>query len=185
MKPYPPGLPCWAPGAADHLASMLTGQEVAIEWGSGQSTAWLAPKVLALHTVEHDHKWANKVADQCQGFGNVVVHLHPYADPFYVDVLHNLERSPQPHVWLIDGYKRIKCLNYALRNAKDGDIMVCDDALDYAGPLLHRLTPGCLKHFAMPHPYAGTPIDVARHKPHGNTIRTHHAMTKETWIWRV
>ena len=131
MKPYPPGLPCWAPGAADYLASMLAGTEIVFEWGSGASSMWLAPQVLRLHVVEHDSGWAHKVAEQCAEFGNVNVHLRPFSDPLYVNALANLERAPQPHVWLIDGYQRIKCLAYVLERAEFDDIIACDDALDY------------------------------------------------------
>ena len=183
MKTYPPGLPCWAPGAADHLASILTGTECAIEWGGGASSIWLAPKVRELNTVEHDPVWANKIREGCAEHKHVHVHSIPVGDE-YVEFMSG-EPEPRKIVWLIDGYRRIDCLAYVEDWADAGDIVVCDDALDYAEHLLVPDLVDDIKRFAMPHPYAGTPIDQARHKKDRNTVRTHHAMTKETWIWQV
>ena len=183
MNDYPEGLPCWAPGAADFLASILTGDEVAVEWGGGQSTAWLAPKVFHLHTVEHDIEWVRRIANMTSEFDNVTMHHHPFEDPFYVEVLHEMNPAPVRHVWLIDGYRRIDCLDYALRKADEGDIVVCDDALDYAEHLLYKVE--FIHRFDMPHPHAGLPCVSAKNTRDRNTVRTHAPATKETWVWRV
>ena len=176
MNRYPEGLPCWAPGAADYLASLLAGTEIVFEWGSGASTVWLSDKVERLYTMEHDKKWLAKVMEIR---GPVVLPFHQaISDPEYVTTA---LRVMHPDVWLIDGYRRIDCLALVMEHKRKGDIIVCDDALDYAE---HLLTDD-IKRFAMPHPYAGTKINQAQHKGHGNTNRTHHAATKETWIWRV
>jgi hypothetical protein len=181
MIDYPEGLPCWAPGAADYLASMLSGKEVAVEWGGGASSVWLAPKVFRLHVVEHDLDWIERIAAATDQFNNVTIHRHPFTDPFYVNVLANMERAPVPHVWLIDGFKRIDCLAYVLERAQADDIVVCDDSADY----LDGKDPDYAETFSQPHPHAGLPITSPKHKVWRNTLLTHHHATKDTTIWRV
>lgn len=184
MIDYPEGLPCWAPGAADYLASILTRTECAVEWGGGASSAWLAPKVAHLHVVEHDLDWVERIAAATDEFNNVTIHHHPFADPLYLNPLVNLERAPVPHVWLIDGYRRIDCLRFVESKAKPGDLIVCDDALDYAEHILSfRLVD--VHRFDMPHPHAREKLTSPKHKVWRNSVRTYAPMTKETWIWRA
>jgi hypothetical protein len=184
MMTYPPGLPCWAPGAVECLASDPPDEGVAVEWGGGASSVWLAPQVTWLHVIEHDPMWIDKIKFGLADEDNFTVHEYSYLDPAYVDCVDEFDYAGLPTLWLIDGYRRIDCLAKVMEKRTEGDIVVMDDALDYAEHLLKHWR-GKIERFAMPHPYAGTPIDQARHKKQRNTVRTHHAMTKETWIWRA
>ena len=184
MKTYPPGYPCWAPGASSYLEEVISGEEVAVEWGGGASSIWLAPKVAYLHTIEHSADWAERIVAGLTGIANFMLHSHPYLSEDYVDCVDQFSYGGLPTLWLIDGYRRIDCLAKVMEKSTDGDLVVMDDALDYAEHLLSRHQRH-IKRFAMKHPYAGTPIDVKRHKKQRNTVRTHHALTKETWVWRV
>lgn len=182
MKDYPEGLPCWAPGAADYLARILTGEEIAVEWGGGASSIWLAPKVKWLHTIEHSADWAERIIAGIAGIEHFTLHSHPYLDDAYVECVDEFDYAGLPTLWLIDGYRRIDCLEKAKSKATPGDILVCDDARDYAA----HVRAGQLVHtFAMPHPHAGLPCTSAKNTRDRNTVRTHAPKTKETWIWRV
>jgi hypothetical protein len=182
MMKYPEGMPCWAPGAADYLASILTGDEIAWEWGGGQSTAWLVDKVHHLCTMEHDPKWAWKIEDMVgEERTDFCLYLVPFESGEYIDLVEIAK--PTPNLWLIDGYKRIDCLELVLRKRNYGDIVVLDDALDYAEHLL--VVENDIHRFAMPHPHAGLPITSPKHKIWRNTVRTHAPATKETFVWRV
>lgn len=181
MNRYPPGQPCWAPGAARRLKALLWDLEdvCAWEWGGGASSIWLAPQISFLSVMEHDRAWADKVIDgtdpeKCEVF------RRDMDDPNYIDLVELCK--PQPTLWLIDGYKRIDCLELVLRKRKDDDIIVMDDALDYAGDLADLTR---IEKFAMPHPHAGLPCVSDKNKRDRNTKRTHAPATKETWIWRV
>jgi hypothetical protein len=177
---YPEGLPCWAPGAADYLASLLTGKENAWEWGGGQSTVWLQDKVRHIEVIETDPKWGKWIKNRTS-LGKVVVRLIDMNDPSYLEPFLYMARM----LWLIDGFRRIDCLAVVEQHAEEGNIVVLDDALDYAEHLLDKVEFGRIKRFAQPHPHAGIPIN---HKKYGwmrNTVRKVHADTKETWVWTV
>jgi hypothetical protein len=177
---YPEGMPCWAPGAADYLASILTGKENAWEWGGGQSTVWLQDKVRHIDVVETLAKWRKWIKERTSSL-RVSVLRREILYPNYPTA--NLYMGPM--LFLIDGYRRIDCLEFVKRYAQDGNIVVLDDALDYAEHLLDG--PHKIRRFAQPHPHAGIPIN---HKKYGhlrNTVRKVHADTKETWVihWTV
>ncbi|HEX9640773.1 MAG TPA: hypothetical protein VGB13_05620, partial [Candidatus Krumholzibacteria bacterium] len=141
---YPEGMPCWAPGAADYLASILTGREACNEWGGGASTVWLANKVAYIYVLETDPKWGKWIEDRTRD--HVCVHYMKVSDPKYLyPVISSL-----PMVYLIDGYRRIDCLAVVEKSASPGDIVVLDDALDYAEHLLDG--PHKIRRFAQPHP---------------------------------
>jgi len=171
-------VPHWAPGAADYLAGLLTGGEVAVEWGGGGSSPWLVSRVKHLHTIESNPRWAEKISIWVGDAENFTLHEHPQKSSEYVECLFGTIAT-EPYVWLIDGYNRIDCLAYVLENSREGDIIVLDDAMDYAQ---HLLPDPKIHRFKQPHPYAGTLI---RTPPYRNTVLTHHAATKETWLWSV
>lgn len=184
MQKYPEGLPCWAPGAADCLEILLTGKEIAIEWGGGQSSKWLIDKVAHLHTIEHDPEWAERIRVWIGDVAtNFTLHQHPWTHKNYIECINSIPRGATPTVWLIDGYRRIDCFETVIGRMKSGDVVVLDDALDYAESLAED---GITLHkFSKPHPYAGTPINQKQHAKSRNTVRKNHAMTKDTWMWRV
>ena len=182
MKTYPKGMPCWAPGAADALSVLLTGKEIAWEWGGGASSVWLHNQVSTLYVMESNAEWKRRVVEQVDP-KRCTVYLAPTNSIEYLHYHKSLKVKPT--LWLIDGYQRIECLKLVKRESEPGDIVVLDDALDYAESLGAAKHGHNIQRFRMPHPYAGTPLDVKRHAKDGNTERTHHAMTKETWIWQV
>lgn len=182
MIDYPQGLPCWAPGAAGYLSRLLTKKEhVAIEYGGGHSSPWLYPQVKHLHTIEHNADWAESI---CKWIGaeaeNFTLHQHPFTHKNYIECCDHLCIGGDRILWLIDGFYRIKTLAYVLSNARKGDIILCDDALDY----LHT-PPDDAKTFSQKHPYAGTPTAAHHRRRHGNTENLKHPMTKDTTIWVV
>ena len=187
MKDYPEGMPCWAPGAAEYLESLLTGDEVAFEWGGGASSVWLAPKVKEITVMEHDHEWesfiyANRDEETWEG----IVIVRPWDLEEYVEAARPdpvRPWLPRPNLWLIDGYRRIDCLALVEEEVGRGHLVVLDDALDYAEHLLTGRWK--IRRFAMPHPHAGIPINHKKYGRHRNTVRKVHADTKETWVCRV
>lgn len=178
MIDYPEGMPCWAPGAANYLATLLTGREHAWEWGGGASTIWLQDLVDHVDVVETDPGWAKRIKNATKA-ARVTVRLHAMDDPNYVKP--NVYMATM--LWLVDGYRRIDCLETVRRHAQAGDLVVLDDAMDYAQDLLKG--DWKIKRFKRPHPYAGIPIN---HKKYGhlrNTVLKVHAEHKETWVCQV
>ena len=173
--------PNWAPGADEYLSGLMWDDDVCFEWGSGQSTAWLAKRcpVGKVYTVEHDQKWINRTALACRKFQNVRIIKKAKDSAAYVNVANGI--ATRPTVWLIDGYQRPLCLKLVMYLAQTNDIVVCDDALDYVDLVEDlRLGEGGKYHtFSMEHPCKGTDYhkDFHRKGPHPDT--------KETWIWKV
>lgn len=170
--------PCWAPGSWDYLASILPDDAQCFEWGGGISTLWLARRAARVVTVESDPIWFKRIRDMTVGMPHVwLVHLLREAR-LYVD---EVDAAPDSNVFLIDGYRRIECLDKALEVIDPGGILVLDDALDYVGDW----KPPGVEVFSMPHPYAGKKVE---RNPWGNTLLKvgdlHHE-TKETWIWQA
>lgn len=179
MIDYPDGQPCWAPGAADYLASILTGDEIAFEWGSGASTIWLADRIESVFAMEHDLKWVTKLVES-ETEGSIRPFHYAYTNDEYVTTA--LRCTPQPNLWLIDGMRRIDCLALVEKHAKEGDIVVLDDAMDYAR---HLVGVQYFAAFTMPHPHAGIPINHAKYGHQRNTNQKVHPPNKETWICKT
>jgi hypothetical protein len=178
MIDYPECLPCWAPGAANYLESILTGEEVGFEWGGGASSIWLAPKIRRLMVMETDHEWADNILNQSMR-KNLGLWVRDFDHQDYLGLARTCR--PRPNLWLIDGYRRIECFEEVLDIAKPGDIIVCDDSADY----LDGRAPAHAKTFSQPHPHAGIKIN---HKKYGHLknslLKVHHA-TKDTTVWEV
>ena len=65
--------PWLTPAAIGLLATLLRPADTGAEFGSGRSTLWLAARVAALTSVEHDVRWHQSVTARLkdQGLGNV------------------------------------------------------------------------------------------------------------------
>jgi predicted O-methyltransferase YrrM len=68
-----PDDPWLTPGAIRLLSTLLRPADCGAEFGSGRSTAWLAARVAALTSVEHDPRWHEAVTASLKdrGLGNV------------------------------------------------------------------------------------------------------------------
>ena len=170
--------PCWAPGSWNYLASIMPDDAQCFEWGGGISTLWLAQRAARVVSVESDAVWCRRIGDMTLNIPNVtLVHLRREWRG-YVD---EVDLFPDSDVFLIDGYRRIECLDKALEVIRPGGILVLDDALDYVGDW----KPDGVKVFSMPHPYAGKKV---MRNLWGNThlkVGDLHHETKETWVYRV
>src|SRR2546421_12637639 len=74
--------PWLTPQAIDLLSTMLLPSDVALEWGSGRSTCWIARRVKHLTSVEADGNWAARVREMLaeQNIANVDYRHCPVAD---------------------------------------------------------------------------------------------------------
>ncbi len=167
--------PNWAPGSWDYLEEILPKDAICFEWGGGQSTKWLLDRVPEglVYTVEHDLVWIDRINDLTgMHMRNTILHADKES-PAYVAALDRINR--RPNVYLIDGYQRPECLALVMQEALSDDIIVCDDALDFA----EWVDPEHIHKFAMPHPNKGTRYGPSFHR------QGFHPDTKETWIWSV
>ncbi len=174
-------VPNWAPGSWVFLEQILPEDAICFEWGGGQSTKWLLDRVPKgyVFTVEHDKVWSKRIVELVDGAFHFTLIYADKDSPAYVAALTRINR--RPNVYLIDGYQRPECLKLVMEEALSMDLIVCDDALDFADVVekgdsrysryIHK--------FAMPHPNQGEPYAKDFHR------QGKHPDTKETWIWRV
>lgn len=171
-------VPNWAPGSWDYLETLLCDDDFCFEWGGGQSTKWLADRVGFVLTVENRLEWAARTLALTKDCKNCQLILASRLSRRYVD---SVDLLPDANVYLIDGYQRINCLAKMMDLLRRGDIIVLDDALDYAR--WANFQPNFSSQaFRMPHPSAGKPIPST---DHGNSKLKVHAEFKETWIIKV
>jgi predicted O-methyltransferase YrrM len=129
-----PDVPWITPLSAKLLDTLLTGNDIALEWGSGRSTAWLAKRTRNLTSVEHDPAWHEIVRKQCadKNLGNVEHLLRPLTDDVskqaYVAVCDRFEDRTLG-LALIDGADlRAECAIAAVPKIAVGGLLVLDNA---------------------------------------------------------
>lgn len=136
-----PREPFLAPSAVRFLDGALPRDGVGLEWGSGRSTQWFAPRLRRLVSVEHDGRWRDDVLAQLEraGIRNVdyrVIPLeHPEAEPtrpIYDPVpryVSFVSEFPDEHFDFIevDGHYRQACVRAGLQKLKPGGLLLVDD----------------------------------------------------------
>jgi predicted O-methyltransferase YrrM len=107
-----------------------------LEFGSGRGTLWLARRVAALTSVEHDPGWHGRVRGLLDesGTANVDLRLVETSDDDprraaspYVQVAHEFADGSLDLV-LVDGILREHCVLAALPKLRAGGVLVLDNA---------------------------------------------------------
>jgi predicted O-methyltransferase YrrM len=118
------------------LAEVLRPDDIALEFGSGRSTFWIAQRVNKLTSVEHDASWYECGLDRLrrEKVENVDL-LHRPCDVVeaegekaaYVRVLESVPDT-SVNLCLIDGVYRGYCALGTLAKMKSGGLVVIDNA---------------------------------------------------------
>lgn len=135
----------WLPFmVTDFMSGFLKDDMQVFEWGSGDSTLWLAERVGSVVSVEHDEGWAR----QLQLPGNVILHLEPPEPPairadkaapdaYYSECLGDVNLRGYAStidsygafdLVLVDGRARPSCLRHAVEHVKPGGCLVLDNS---------------------------------------------------------
>jgi SAM-dependent methyltransferase len=127
----------WLAGPANSiLESFLTKRDVGLEFGSGRSTLWLAEKVSALTSVEHDPVWHKKVSKELElrklanvncFFVEKDVEDGKGQEAAYVRITEKFPKSSFDFI-LVDGAYRDSCALASLELLRPGGILIIDDA---------------------------------------------------------
>ncbi|MCL4219075.1 MAG: class I SAM-dependent methyltransferase [Candidatus Hydrogenedentes bacterium] len=127
-----PDAPWLTRASVKMLEAWLQPTYTGLEWGAGRSTVWLAARVGALTSVEHNAEWHRRVQEQLVRFGadHVKLVLEPLDSPAYVEIV---QQSPDASLdfVLVDGRRRDECALAALPKLKPGGWFILDNAQRY------------------------------------------------------
>jgi len=127
-------------GEVNIILSLLTPDDVMLEWGSGGSTVRFSKIVKKLYSIEHDAEWyvKNDIRIKQEGCENVNLHLikpnlprsfpHVKREEFvdYIEYVKHLPEKRYDKV-LIDGRARIWCAYEALHYTNEDSFVFVHD----------------------------------------------------------
>ena len=136
-----PEAPLIVANAVILLDSWIRPADRGLEWGSGRSTGWLAARLDALITVEHDQLWYDRVGERLRRAGLaakvdyrlVAAPAEQMAEPVdhpYAAVADEVADESLDLV-LVDGQMRLRCMQKALAKLRPGGLLVLDGANRY------------------------------------------------------
>jgi predicted O-methyltransferase YrrM len=130
-----PDAPWLTPAAIELLSGLLRPADAGAEFGSGRSTLWLAGRVAALTSVEHDLRWHEAVTARLKerDIGNVRYVLAPGDQPMerggdsaYARTALGFPDASLDFA-LVDGHYRDYSAKFILPKIKPGGMLVIDN----------------------------------------------------------
>lgn len=120
--------PWWHVEATRQVARFLAVRPGArvFEYGSGASTAWLARRAGEVISVEHHADWHRLLSPLVADFAHARLWQRDLAGTDYVGAI--AEAGGQFDLIVVDGRRRIDCLNQALPQLRLGGIVLFDDS---------------------------------------------------------
>lgn len=120
--------PWWHVEATRKVAEFLAVRPGArvFEYGSGASTAWLARRAHEVISVEHHGDWHKLLTPLVAEFGNATLWHRELAGDDYVGAID--EAGGEFDLIVVDGRRRIDCLQRAVAHLKPGGIVLFDDS---------------------------------------------------------
>ena len=133
-----PDRPWLTPAANEFLISILKDSDIALEFGSGNSTLWFARRIQHLTSVEHNQDWYQKVQQMLKenGQDNVDYNCYPREQDgdgsLSAYVMQAAQFAPGSlDMVLVDGIYRDHCALKALKLICPGGILVIDNVNNY------------------------------------------------------
>lgn len=129
-----PDAPWLVPNAIPVLESLLKPTDVGVEFGSGRSTVWLARRVGALISIEHNEIWHQKISDNLykEKFTNVDYRFVSAKESKtsdcteYLAVLEEIEDNSLDFA-LVDGIFRDRCALGLIPKLCGGGLLIIDN----------------------------------------------------------
>lgn len=122
------GLPWWNVSATREVEKHLSSRRSprVFEYGAGASTAWLARRAGTVVSVEHHPDWHERISPMVRGFANASLWQRDLAGESYVGAID--EAGGKFDLIVIDGRRRIDCLERAIPHLAAGGIILFDDS---------------------------------------------------------
>ena len=120
---YRPPRPWISYRAVEFLAAKMKPDWRVIEFGSGMSTLWLAPRCEYLHSIEISKEWYELVSRRLRGAKHVRYELRSPLD--YCDVSDYPDASVD--LAFVDGAWRQRCVENVVSKIRPGGILYLDN----------------------------------------------------------
>jgi predicted O-methyltransferase YrrM len=140
-----PRRPWCTPEAIAWLEDHVRPTDVAIQWGAGPGTVWLARRVDHLTVIDHDPERYHRVSEWLRDINadNVDFHLYDVDDPQYVWHIRIFERGSLDLI-VVGGLEKGRgpCAVAALSRLRVGGRFVVEDVQHYLPA--HTRSPGAI-----------------------------------------
>lgn len=107
----------------DFLEPRLQPGFTVFEYGSGNSTRWLARKVSQITAVEHNREWFQLVQARVPANAKVI-----YRDRGEAYIQAVAEGKDRYQVIVVDGRDRVKCALYSIDYLSDDGVLILDNS---------------------------------------------------------
>lgn len=125
-------IPWWSYAAIRWLDSVLTHQHHVFEFGSGNSTLWLAQRVATVTSVEHDEVWFDRIRRALPENAEIMLRSSPSSearsDANDEYILAYLQQDIEFDLVIIDGLTRNACARVVPERLREGGLILLDDA---------------------------------------------------------
>ena len=121
-----PLVPWISYNALERIEQALHGDANVLEFGSGLSTIWFARRCAFLHSIEHNEDWHRKVTKLLEREGLTNVRYDLKGEEEYTDI--GDFEAPFFDFCLVDGARRLHCVERAIPLIKPGGILYLDNS---------------------------------------------------------
>lgn len=121
-------LPWWNVHATQKVEAFLALRPNArvFEYGAGASTAWLARRAASVISVEHHAEWQKLISPMVERLGNVQLWGRELQGSSYIGAID--EAGGKFDLIVVDGRRRVECLEHALSHLRKDGIILFDDS---------------------------------------------------------
>jgi hypothetical protein len=118
-------IPWWSYSFLLFLRDRLQPTHTVFEYGSGNSTLWLAPRVKSIRTIETNEPWYHRLRPQLPQ--NVEIQYIKYErDGAYCRLIQ--QHREEFDLVIIDGFDRVRCAKNCIGALKPGGVIIFDDS---------------------------------------------------------
>lgn len=116
--------PWWVKNAADLVKSRLCKNMTVFEWGSGNSTLFIAQNAGSIVSVEHNLIWYERMQEIIPQNVRLEFCELTYGGEYCKKILNEKAKFD---IVVIDGRDRVRCAKNAVKQMKDSGIIIWDD----------------------------------------------------------
>jgi hypothetical protein len=118
-------IPWFTYPAIDYLKQLDFSDKIMLEWGSGNSSKFFAPRVKQLFSIEHSKEWY----EQVKNFALPKHELYYASENQYVEIVDSFQKTFD--IIVIDGIRRNDCVHKSPSLLNKGGLIILDNSERY------------------------------------------------------